>query len=222
MHLVYYDAGGGPPLVLLHGMFGDHLDWAPVLKDLSLTYRVIALDLPGFGDSPKPDSFYDPLLFIDALDQLFVECRLTTATLVANSFGSQIAMLFALERPERVEGIVLINPAGFHRYSGPERAFILARMPVQWLRSLSGRSFRALFEPLFFRATQDTQRYLAKQEAKPSRPDWPQMANAAAQCIKLHTHLCFLDHLYRFQCPVLMIWGQNDPGGTGCAGAGGG
>ena len=52
--VVYYDRGAGTPLVLVHGMFGDHMDWAPVLAPLAARHRIIALDLPGFGDSDKP------------------------------------------------------------------------------------------------------------------------------------------------------------------------
>ena len=210
MRLVYSDTGSGPPLILLHGMFGDHLDWAPVLGPLSLTHRVIAPDLPGFGDSAKPDTAYDRDLFVAALDQLFEECGLAAATLAGNSFGGQIAMLYALERPGRVERLVLIDSGGFYRYSEAERAATLARMPGSWLRSAPGSVFRMLFEPLFVRTTADTAAYLAKQAAKPGRPDWPQMAVAAVRSIGLHTELCFLDGLGRFACPVLILWGERD------------
>jgi abhydrolase domain-containing protein 6 len=210
MQLVYRDSGTGPALILLHGMFGDHLDWLPVLAELSVTHRVIAPDLPGFGDSAKQGLRYDPDLFIAALDQIFDECKLSSATLAGNSFGGQIAMLYALERPERVDRLVLVNPGGFYRYSQTERAFTLARMPVEWLRSVSGNTFHCLFEPLFFRATPDTEAYVRKQEAKPERPDWPEMASAAVHSMDLHTELCFLDRLREFRCPVLILWGQND------------
>ena len=210
MHLAYSDAGSGPPLILLHGMFGDHLDWAPVLGPLSLTHRVIALDLPGFGDSAKPDTAYDSGMFVAALDQLFRECGLAAATLVGNSFGGQVAMLYALERPDRVEALVLIDSGGFYRYSEADRAATIARMPGGWLRWVNGIVFRKLFEPLFVRTNADTEAYVAKQEAKPGRPDWPQMVDAAIQTIKLHTELCFLDELGRFGCPVLILWGEND------------
>jgi pimeloyl-ACP methyl ester carboxylesterase len=210
MHLAYRDTGSGPPLILLHGMFGDHLDWAPVIGPLSLTHRVIALDLPGFGDSAKPDRAYDCGLFVAALDQLFEECAPGAATLVGNSFGGQIAMLYALERPERVKGLVLTGPGGFYRYSEADRAATIARMPGNWLRWVNGSVFRSLFEPLFVSDTPDTEAYLAKQEAKPGRPDWPRMVDAAIRTIQLHTELCFLDVLGRFGCPVLMLWGEND------------
>lgn len=210
MRLVYSDTGSGPPLILLHGMFGDHLDWAPVIGPLSLTYRVIATDLPGFGDSAKPDKVYDRNLFVAALDQSFKQCGFDTAMLAGNSFGGQIAMLYALERPGRVNGLVLVDPGGLYQYSAVERAATLARMPGSWLRSVNGSVFRMLFEPLFVMKTADTKAYLRKQAAKPGRSDWPLMANAARRAIKLHTELCFLKDLGHFTCPVLILWGRSD------------
>src|ERR1043166_691919 len=64
------DLGKGPPMLLLHGMFGDYLDWEPVIEPLAERFRVIAVDLPGFGDSDKPDTEYDSELFIGAIRAL--------------------------------------------------------------------------------------------------------------------------------------------------------
>ena len=47
--ICYYDRGQGSPVVLIHGMFGDFLDWEPVLEPLAASHRVIAVDLPGQG-----------------------------------------------------------------------------------------------------------------------------------------------------------------------------
>jgi pimeloyl-ACP methyl ester carboxylesterase len=67
-----------------------------------------------------------------------------------------------------------------------------------------------LFEALFVKNNADSAAYLAKQEAKPGRLDWPRMADAAIRAIQLHTELCFLDELGRFTCPVLILWGAQD------------
>jgi pimeloyl-ACP methyl ester carboxylesterase len=105
---------------------------------------------------------------------------------------------------------VLIDPGGFYRYSEADRAATIARMPGGWLRWVNGSVFRNLFEPLFVRTNADTEAYVAKQAAKPGRPDWPQMVEAAIRTIQLHTELCFMDDLDRFGCPVLILWGEND------------
>jgi pimeloyl-ACP methyl ester carboxylesterase len=62
--LRFLDRGKGPALVLIHGMFGDSLDWEPVLEPLSESHRVIAVDLPGFGASSKPRREYSADFFV--------------------------------------------------------------------------------------------------------------------------------------------------------------
>ena len=56
----YLMAGEGPPLVLLHALGEGAFDWQWVLPDLAQTYRVYAPDLPGFGDSARPEPITHP------------------------------------------------------------------------------------------------------------------------------------------------------------------
>jgi pimeloyl-ACP methyl ester carboxylesterase len=67
LHFLY--RGKGPALVLIHGMFGDLLDWEPVLEPLAESHRVIAVDLPGFGASSKPPREYSADFFVSTLHE---------------------------------------------------------------------------------------------------------------------------------------------------------
>jgi pimeloyl-ACP methyl ester carboxylesterase len=104
-------AGDGPALVYLHGA-GDLGDWPPGLGALAATFRVVRPDHPGFNrsdDDPAVDSVgtlaqrYLPLL--DALG-------LTRCHLVGSSLGGWLAAEIALRAPERVDRLVLVDPAG--------------------------------------------------------------------------------------------------------------
>ncbi len=98
-----------PPVVLIHGAYGSHLDWPAALRRMKGA-RVLALDLPGHGKSAKPgrntisDYAGDVLRFLDALH---VECAL----FVGHSMGGAIAQMLALDFTERVTGLVLIGTA---------------------------------------------------------------------------------------------------------------
>ncbi len=108
------EGGSGPPLVLVHG-FGDRaMGWRSVLVPLSQTHRVIAPDLAGHGRSaPSGDQ---ALSLEDTLDSLrrVVDERSPgePVILVGNSLGGWISALYALESPERVEHLVLVNSGG--------------------------------------------------------------------------------------------------------------
>ncbi|MEA2420874.1 MAG: hypothetical protein QOE60_3080, partial [Thermoleophilaceae bacterium] len=106
-------AGVGPETVLcLHGLGGTKASFLPTVAALSERYRVVAMDLPGFGDSDKPiGAAYNAEWFarsaFDALDAL----GLDDAHLVGNSMGGRVAIEAGLMDRDRVRGLVLLSPA---------------------------------------------------------------------------------------------------------------
>lgn len=108
----YHSSGRGPALVLIHGIGANLYCWRWLIPHLNTRFRVLAIDLPGFGGSSKPksetyglDEQCDRIFaFLDALaiDQAFV---------VGNSMGGNIALWLARSRPERIRGVTVIAPA---------------------------------------------------------------------------------------------------------------
>jgi len=105
----YRDQGEGEIVLLLHGLAGSSRFWEDTLKELPAGFRGIAPDLPGFGDSERPQkgySFYDyPRTMQGLLNTLGVKRFL----LVGHSMGGVVALLWALNAPEAVRKIILIN-----------------------------------------------------------------------------------------------------------------
>ena len=106
-------AGVGPETVLcLHGLGGTKASFLPTVAALASRYRVVAMDLPGFGDSDKPiGAPYNAEWFartaFDTLDALDVR----QAHLVGNSMGGRVAIEAGLMQRDRVRGLVLLSPA---------------------------------------------------------------------------------------------------------------
>jgi pimeloyl-ACP methyl ester carboxylesterase len=106
-------AGTGPcTVVCLHGLGGTKASFLSTVAALSDSFRVVALDLPGFGESHKPIAApYDAEWFaravFEALDALGAE----RAHLVGNSMGGRVAIEAGLLEPDRVGGLVLLSPA---------------------------------------------------------------------------------------------------------------
>lgn len=131
------EAGRGPTLLLLHGASGGGANWYRMIAPLARDYRVVALDLPGFGLSPARP-LRAPLGLETARDLLGLDF-LRDFSVVATSFGGLVALRLAQLAPERVRALVLIDSAGLD--AGLPWALRLAARPP--LRSLLRRPTRA-------------------------------------------------------------------------------
>lgn len=113
-HQVHYLAGGpadhATPLVLLHGIFAEKDHWVDFARPLTGTWRVIAPDLPGFGQSGRHASEpYDYEAQVVRLLALLDAWQLQRVHLAGNSMGGTLAALFAQRHPQRVASVALIG-----------------------------------------------------------------------------------------------------------------
>jgi pyruvate dehydrogenase E2 component (dihydrolipoamide acetyltransferase) len=103
------DRGDGEPLVLLHGVATSRLVWSRVIEPLARRRRVIAVDVPGFGQSAPAGPGFD----LDRVaDALVGGLRLERFDLVGHSLGGAVAVATAARHPEAVRTLVLVAPAG--------------------------------------------------------------------------------------------------------------
>jgi pimeloyl-ACP methyl ester carboxylesterase len=106
------EAGSGHPLICLPGLGGTKASFMTTVSALAEERRVIAIDLPGFGDSAKPLSGkYDAAWFADVVAELLDVLGLERADLIGNSMGGRVALEVGLRHPERVGRLVLLSPA---------------------------------------------------------------------------------------------------------------
>jgi len=105
-------AGRGSPVICLHGLGATKASFLPSIAALAGDWRVIAVDLPGFGESDKPlGAAYDAPYFAGAVTALLDELGIERARLIGNSMGGRVAIEVGLLYPERVEGMALLSPA---------------------------------------------------------------------------------------------------------------
>ena len=106
-------SGEGPPLVCLHGLGGTKASFLTTVSALApLGHRVIAIDLPGFGDSDKPARApYNAPWYAKVLLELFDELGLERTSVAGNSMGGRIAIELGMNSPDRLDKLVLLAPA---------------------------------------------------------------------------------------------------------------
>ena len=150
----YKRAGQGPTAVLLHGSGSSLEGFERVAALLSSSYDVIRPDLPGFGRTgPRPDRDYRVRTYARTVADFMTALRVPHFAVTGNSLGGNIAWNLALDAPERVDGLVLVNATGYPEKSLPA-GLRLARNPLlrpvlrRWLpRGATERGLREAVGP---------------------------------------------------------------------------
>src|SRR6266478_10064295 len=102
---------GREALVLIHGWTCNLDNWREVIPDLSKRSRVIAIDLPGHGQSDKPQLAYTMDLFARAVDAVMQDAGVKRAVLVGHSMGTPVARQFYRKYPQKTLAIVIVDGA---------------------------------------------------------------------------------------------------------------
>jgi pimeloyl-ACP methyl ester carboxylesterase len=134
----YIDEGQGEPVVFLHGMPTWSFMYRDIIKGLRSHFRCIALDNVGFGLSSKPSTYtYRPEKMAEYLSEFIRDRQLKDVTLVVNGTGGPIGLHYALEHPQNVRHIVLLNTFMWPLKGNPQ-AEKIARLPdsplSRWLQ----------------------------------------------------------------------------------------
>ncbi len=127
--VAYADFGGsGPPVLLVHGLAGSHLNWTLAAPSLARGHRVLAIDLIGFGATPRAGRPASVDNHLGLVDRFVREVVGEPVTLAGHSMGGLVAILEAAEHPSGVKGVVLVSPALPGRegqaLAGPERYLV--------------------------------------------------------------------------------------------------
>lgn len=215
----YLEAGSGTPVILLHGLGATNASMLPTFWELARDHRVIAPDLPGFGDSGKPIRSYDAGFYASWLRDFLDKVGVGRALIIGNSMGGRVAIEAALAAPERVERLALLAPSpafikkremvGVVRLLRPE----LALVPVPLPRRLVLRNLKSMFaqpdrlEDAWYEAAVDE--FLRVFSSPRGRIAF----FSAARQIYLeepHGESGFWDRLPELSRPALFIWGDRD------------
>jgi pimeloyl-ACP methyl ester carboxylesterase len=121
-------AGEGPPVVFLHGLFGSARNFGTFQRALATRFRVIALDLRNHGDSPHAPDMHYPVLAEDVLETLAAIDALP-AVLIGHSMGGKTAMAAALLRPEALTRLLVADIAPV-AYQHGNLAVVLAMQAI--------------------------------------------------------------------------------------------
>jgi len=192
----YLEAGQGPALILIHGLGSSADVWRADMAGLSRAYRVLAIDLPGYGKSDRPKADYSVEYQAGVVKEFISAVGLDRAALAGNSLGGWIAALVALDSPGKISALILVDSAGLQRQSPP---------PVN-INPATKEEQKALLLSLFANKSLVTEGMVEKQW------DYRKEVRATVQATmdSFKTALPLDDRLKDIKVPTLVIWGRQD------------
>lgn len=204
--VAYERTGTGPPLLLIHGLGASRRIWDPQINRLAAARDVIAVDLPGFGESPPLAEPPTPWALAAALTLLCSELDIERPRVAGNSLGGWVAL--ELAKRDAAASLCLISPAGlWSRPLGPRK--VNSRAWARRLRPLLGplvRNRRA--RAAMLRSTMARPDLISASDAEALIAAWIDAPGYDAANAEMRRHVC--TELDLITVPTTIAWGEHD------------
>ena len=209
--VAYTDQGDGEQtLLLIHGL-GSYLPaWTRNIDEFSSRYRVIALDLPGYGKSSKNAEDHTIPFFAETVTQLLDELVIAQTAVAGHSMGGQIALYLAAHSPDRVEKLILTAPAGFEQFSEQDRMAFRTMVSAEGIAGTAEPMIRQNMEANFYRFPPEAEFMIEDRIKMKDLPDFDEYARAQAESIFAMLDEPVADLLPDIQQPTLIVFGNQD------------
>jgi len=199
-------------VVILPGLATLADYWYLTIPELARDFRVIAVDLPGCGKSDKPDASYELAWINERIMAFLDQMKVSRFSVIGGSMGGHLALMLALDHPDRVERIVMMGSTGAWPEPGP---VLSAAIKLLWSDQIVINHLRAnwpsIYEKIIRHPTPTTDRIFRYQMA--IRAD---MDKYRSEGIASSRTLCSIfrnscrSRLSQVRVPVLLVWGEHD------------
>jgi pimeloyl-ACP methyl ester carboxylesterase len=204
--LAYVEAGQGLPIVLLHGFCETKEIWKSFMEPLSKKFRVIAVDLPGFGENPP---LFKPVTIADIAEQIYNfvhDMGLDKVVMIGHSMGGYVSLAFAEKFPMRLAGLGLFHSTAYSDNAEKKHA---RDKTIEFIERYGTEEFVDEFvPPLFFEGR--------KKDLKEEIKMVIEMGKNTSKMSVIEAIRAMRDRkdrtkvLEKIACPVLFIVGKND------------
>lgn len=209
--IAYIDYGSGPKtLVLVHGLASNAGFWRYNIPELAKHYRVIAVDLPGYGKSQKEAYPYNMTFYADEVKRLTDELGIGKFTYVGHSMGGQIGIAFALKYPEKLEKLVLTDPAGIEEFKRGEGDWLRSVMTVSGVKKTTEEGIRRNLAANFY-SWDPKWEWMVEERVRMSKAkDFDGFAYAVVRSVNGMLDEPTFNLIQNIKVPTLIVYGKYD------------
>lgn len=201
---------GERTVVFIHGLGSYMPVWTHNLDALARDYRVIAIDLPGYGKSSKDNFTYSMQFFAQAVRAVVQQLGATRPVLVGHSMGGQIAMTYALQYPGEVEALVLSSPAGLEEFGDGEARWLSDAVTPTFTCAADSEAIWVRHVQNFYRVPKDSEFMVKDRLAVIDGPDFPDYCRAVSRSVAAMVDEPVVEQLGDIDVPVLVVFGAED------------
>lgn len=211
---VELNPAGGQTLVFIHGL-GSYLKfWRYQLDHFAKQgYRVIAIDLPGYGKSDKPASFpYTMEAMADTVRELLQHLKVDKPVLIGHSMGGQTTLSYAIRYPKEPRAVVLTSPAGFETFDKGEKLWFEKVLSTKFIKSAGEYAiWGSVRHGNFYRWKRDYEWLVEERVRLKNAPQFEQYAYANVRSISGLARNDFVrESAHRVVAPTLIVFGEKD------------
>jgi len=206
------DIGRGPEtLVLVHGLSSSLMVWQRNLHELSKHYRCVAMDLPGYGKSPRAPRPLDMIYLSSVVMEVIYRMGIRQANLVGHSMGGQISMTTALRYPHSIRRLILAAPAGLERFNRLQGAALRKSFKPEALTKATRESITKNVRYSLYRFEPEAQFMIEDRVNLAETPHFEDYCHTVSESVSAMTRGPVWEYLPHIMQDTLILMGEHDP-----------
>ncbi len=207
----YIDEGKGEQtIVLVHGLASNGGFWRYNIAELSKTYRVIAVDLPGYGKSDKGVYPYSMSFYADMISGLLTHLNIPSVVYVGHSMGGQIGIHFSFRHKEQITKLILVAPAGIEPFSRGDGDWLKSVMTIDFVKKTPEDRVRGNLAMNFY-SYDDKFEWMVEERARMAKAkDFEDFCYAVIRSVHGMIDEPTTKRLKDISVPTHIIFGEND------------
>jgi len=207
----YIDEGKGEfTLILIHGLASNAGFWRYNIPELSKHFRVIAVDLPGYGKSQKGNFSYSLSFYAETIKNLIDDLNLKNVVLVGHSMGGQISIIFALNYPDKLSKLILAAPAGFEEFQRGEGDWLRNVITMYGVKTTTEEGIRRNLSNNFYNWSDKWEWMVEERVRMRKAKDFDEFAYTVDRCVDAMLDEPTFNKLSGIKAPTLIIHGKYD------------
>ncbi len=211
INVSYIDEGSGEKtLLLVHGLASNAGFWRYNIGELSKHYRVIAVDLPGYGKSDKGVYPYTMSFYADIVSGLLQKLNVAKVVYMGHSMGGQIGIHFSFRHKDQLERLILAAPAGLEPFSRGDGDWLKSVMTIDFVKKTPEDRVRANLALNFYNYDDKFEWMVEERTRMAKAKDFEDFCYAVIRSVSGMIDEPTTKRLHEISVPTNIIFGEND------------